>query len=234
MNEMSYKNRLFNIPDANLIEFGEVVAAKLPDDIVDVHNFDRTVTEAYPASIKAAINEVKAIPTDQVIIDEMAELTKNVNDALAACNKCYRTISFFVRKAFPENKSIQNQFGLNDIANVRYNDSKMILFFNDVAKVVNKYWSDLVEAGCNEAVLQGLEALGNKLQEANTRQELFKKERGVITSQRIDKLNQLYNLLVPISQISQIIFADDQAKLATYALPRPKSSSNGPDDLIVS
>lgn len=231
---MVFKNRLFNIPDANLIEFGEMVAEKLPEDIEELHNFDRTITEAYPASIRSAINEVKSIPTDQVIIDEMAALTKNVNDALAACNKCYRTISFFVRKAFPHNQSIQNQFGLNDIANVRYNDSKMILFFNDVAKVVNKYRTELVEAGCNDSVLESLDEIGNNLKNANTKQELFKKERGVITSQRVEKLNQLYNLLVPISQISQIIFSDDQARLASYVLPRPKSSSNGPDDLIVS
>ncbi|MCU4176535.1 hypothetical protein J1N11_15750 [Marinilabiliaceae bacterium N1Y90] len=112
---MSNTNRLFNIPDANLIEFGEMVAAKLPEDIAELNNFDRTINESYPPSIRTAISEFKAFPTDQVVIDEMAELTKNVNDALSACNKCYRTISFFAQKAFPENKSIQNQFGLNDI-----------------------------------------------------------------------------------------------------------------------
>lgn len=226
--------RLFNIPDAELLQHGETVSATMPEDLSHFITFDSTITEAYPTSIQAAITEVKAIKSDQVVIDEMTELTQAANNALAACNQAYRTISFFVRKAFSTNAAVQNQFGLNDIAKSRKNQAKMILFMEDLVRVANKYQESLISQGCNPSVLETLPVLRDTLKQSNTQQEKFKKDRGLITQERVEKLNRLYKLLVPASEMAHIIFADDQARLARYALPRPKSSTNNNDDLIVS
>ena len=231
---MSKNDRDFNFSDASLLSYGEVLAATMPNDVTNFNVFDNTINDQYPVKITDAIAEVKNIRTDQVVIDEMTEHTQAVNNALAACNSYYKTVSFFVRKAFKGNTAVQNQFGLNDIAKVRMNVPKMIIFMNDIAGVVAKHQSQLVEVGCNEGLLSTGQKLGEDLKNCNVNQQRFIKERGLITQERVEKLNALYALIRPVSEIANIIFADNPAKLAVYQMPKPKSSTNSHDDLVVS
>ncbi|WP_430818051.1 hypothetical protein, partial [Carboxylicivirga marina] len=166
--------------------------------------------------------------------DEMTEKTQAVYDAAAGCNSAYRTIISFAVKAFADNKAVQNQFGANDINKVRKDHTRLVVFMGDLIKVVNKYREQLISAGCSELLIDSLPQLHSQLIEVKTAQELFKKERGIITQERVEKLNNLYDLLTPISEMAQIIFADDEARLARYLMPRPKSSTNSVDDLIIS
>lgn len=150
-----------------------------------------------------------------------------------ACNGAFRSVKYFVLKAYPDNVAIHNQFGFNDIRKVRQNQGRMVIFMGDFIKVTDAHKEKLIEEGCNAALLDKLPSLLTDLQDSKTDQEVFKKERGVITQERIEKLNELYKLLVPISEMAQIIFADDEARLKSYLLPSPKSSTNSADDLIV-
>ena len=91
-----------------------------------------------------------------------------------------------------------------------------------------RYKSDLVEAGCKEAIIDALPAQAEDLKTANTAQEKFKKDRGLITQERVIKLNEIFELLSPVSKIAQIIFADNPAILAKYTLPQVKKKSPAP------
>lgn len=221
---MSQNERQYNIPDADLLQHGKEVATVITEDIQDFKQFDATFQDDYPASIQQAIDTVKAMKTDMLVIDEMAEKTTAVNEALSACNRAYRTVKYFVEKAFPDNKAIQNQFGFNDIAKYRSDATGMIVFMGDFITIVDKYKTQLTQQGCNEPLLDSLSALRDLLQNKKIEQELFKKERGLITQERVDKLNGLYRLLSPVSEVATIIYSDDKARLARYSFPRPKTT----------
>lgn len=227
------KQRNFNVSDATLLSFAGVVVSNLGNDIANFTAFDNTFAEDYPQTIDKAIKNVMSIRTDNVVIDEMVELTDIVNGILAECNTTYKTIRFFVKKVFADNTSIQNQFGVNDIDDVRKSVPKMVLFMQDLNGMVGKYKAELIAAGCNEKTLNSIRPLCTKLNDSNIKQEQFKKERGTITSERIDRINDLYNMLKPVSEIAHIIYSDEPAQLAKYALPKPKSSNNNSDDLLV-
>lgn len=231
---MPKNERLFTVSDATMIEHADTVKVSLPDDISDFTSFDSTISTEYPNQISGAIDAVLAVKSDQVIIDEQVEKTQNLNEAMGQCTNAFRTIAYFARKVFKDNKAVQNQFGLNDIEKVRNNQPRMILFMEELAETAQKYQADLVAAGCNEAVITALPEKAAALRTANTEQEKFKKDRGLYTQERVEKLNELYRLMVPISEIAQIIYADDPARLARYLLPKPKGSNDAPDDLITS
>lgn len=231
---MSFNNRLFNIPDANLLEFAEVVAQMYPSDAAAFIAFDSTFTAEYAGTISTAVEAVKATKSDQVIIDEIAELTQNVLDTMADCNQSYKTIAYFVRKAFADNKAVQNQFGFNDIEKVRKSQPKMALFMQQHANTAVKFKQELIDEGCQEALIDQLLGKAKALQEANVKQEEFKKERGVLTQDRILLLNEVYKLVKPINDVAQIVYSDDPARLAKYSMPKPKSTQGSSDDLIES
>jgi len=215
---MSKNERNFNVSDAALLQHAETVFASIGENITDFSVFDSTLTEAYPTSIANAIAEVKAIKQDQLVIDEQAELTERLNEKMYACAAAYRTIAYFARKAFPSGTAVQNQFGMNDYEKARDNQPKMILFMESLVSTAQNYASELLAAGCNQTAIDSLAPLASELKEANTAQEKFKKDRAVITQERVTKLNALYQLLVPLSEVAQIIYAGNPAMLAKYVL----------------
>lgn len=116
---MSKNDREFNISDAVLLEHADTIAATLPDDMPEFTAFDSTITVEFIPQLQGVIADAKDFPTDDVLIDEMAEQTLRVEQVLNLCYEDYKTIAYFVRKAFADNPAIRNQFGLNDIEKAR-------------------------------------------------------------------------------------------------------------------
>lgn len=231
---MPLNDRLFKFSEANLLEHAAVVAEMYPKDSKAFIAFDSTFTPKYGSIIKKAIAKLVSQKSDQVIIDEMAAHTDLVLDAMADCNQSYKTVAYFVRKAFKGNTAVQNQFGFNDIRKVRDSQAKMVLFMEQHANTAKSYKENLVAEGCQQELIDQLMSKAEKLKNANITQEMFKKERGIITQERTQMLNEVYLLIKPLSEVAQIIFSDDAAHLAKYTLPKPKSSQNATDDLIES
>jgi hypothetical protein len=231
---MPINDRQFKVPEAILLQHAEVVAKMFPTDSADFVAFDATISAEYGNTIKNSINAVIELKSDQIIIDEMAEYTQHVLNAMSDCNLSYKTIAYFVRKAFKKDTAVQNQFGFNDIEMVRKSQPKLVLFMEQHAGTATKYKDHLVSAGCNEEIINQLLTNAEELKAANAAQEEFKKERGVITQERVKRLNHVYELVKPLNDIAQIIYSEDPARMAKYTLPKPKSSQNTPDDLIES
>lgn len=95
--------------EAGLLEHAEVIAEIYPTDAVNFVAFDSTFTVEYGTIIKNAVSAVTALKSDQVVIDQMAKLTQDVLNAMSTCNIDYKTATYFVRKAFKNNKAVQNQ-----------------------------------------------------------------------------------------------------------------------------
>lgn len=231
---MKLNERLFKFPEAKLLEYAQVVATMYPKDAASFMAFDSSFTAEYGDAIMDSIMAVKALKSDQVAIDEMVELTQLVLDAMADCNQSYKTIAYFVRKAFKNNKAVQNQFGFNDIEKVRRSQPKMVLFMEQHAGTSTKYKAELIAQGCQEVTIDKLLSKAQALLAANVKQEEYKKERGVLTQDRTELLNEVYKLTKPVSDVAQIVYSEDPARLAKYDMPKPKSSQNSSNDLIES
>ncbi|WP_127342932.1 hypothetical protein [Ancylomarina longa] len=231
---MSNNDRLFKIPEAVLLEYAEVVAELYPANAEEFIAFDSTFTAEYGNAIKESIAAVKTQKSDQIVMNEMAECTQKVLDAMSDCNHAYKSISYFVRKAFKDNEAVQNQFGFRDLHKVRNSQAKLIYFMEEHAEITAEYKNELLAEGCNAMLIDSLFQKAERLKTANIEQEKFKKERGVLTQDRSQLLNKVYGLVKPLSDVARIIFSDDEAQLAKYSLPKPKSSQNSSDDLIES
>ena len=224
---MSENVRVYNIPDADLQQAGELMVVALPDDNAAFTAFDSTITATYPASIRAALDQAKEVETNEKVVQELADLTAKLNEAHQNCYTAFLTIAYFVRKAFDKNPAMQKKFGLVEIRKAQGVQTRFIRFMQDLAKVAEQNKDALILAGCSPATIAGLTALAKALLDADVAQEKFKKDRGILTQDRIGYLNELYNLLKPIDEVAQIIYRNDAARMAKYMLPR--ASKPGPD-----
>jgi len=231
---MAVNDRDFTISDGRLMEYGTSVASFLPDDLADFSAFDSTFNHSFIDNLRESMEDVRAVKSDDVVVDEQSEHTDKVREKMEQCNEAYTTVAFFVRKAFDDNRSVQNQFGMNDISEARNNQLKMIQFMQSLAKTAARYKDQLVEGGINPEVIDTLPQLSEELEDANNRQEMFKKERPGITQERVKRLNKVYHMLSYVSDIAKIIYADNPAQLNKYKMPTPRTSTDSEDDLITS
>ncbi len=222
------------LSDAVLHEHGSKVVVSLDEDIDDFTAFDSTIDRGFISTTQGALDEVRNVKKDEVMVDELSQHTNEVNRKMAACNKGYKTVAYFARYVFDGDAGIHKEFGLDDIKGARNNQPKMIFFMDSLAKTAAKYKDQLVEGGMNPDTIDALPKLAEELHEANQRQEQFKDERAELTQERIKRANILYDPLKRISDIAKIIYADDPAKLNKYLMPTPDSSTNSEEDLITS
>jgi hypothetical protein len=231
---MSLNNRKFNTTDGRLIEHGNSVVSFLPEDLEDFKAFDSTFGQPFVDQLKAGIDAVNQIKSDDVAVDEQTQLTDQVRESMEKCNEAFKTVAFFTRKAFDGNESIQNQLGFNDIAEARSSQLKMIDFMGSFAKTAARYKDQLTQAGMNPRVIDSLPELHQELTEANNEQEMYKKERPSLTYERVERLNKVYDMLLYVSDMAKIIYADNPPKLIRYKMPTPRTSTDSEDDLITS
>ncbi len=224
--------RIYNISDAILLEHSERLVGVIDKDIPKFSKFDTTINSSYSGSIKIAISKVYEIKSDTVIIDEMSVKTERLLSVHGECNRAYSTIAFFVRKAFPNDKNMANIFGANDIANVRKSKERMAPFMNTLEKNVAEYRDKLITAGCKEDVINSIPNLREKLIKASNDQDRYKNERNIYTRERVIRLNELYKKVAILSEIAQIIFADNEPLLKRYKLPSPAGTTKNNDNLL--
>jgi hypothetical protein len=226
---MSKNDRAYKIPDAELLQHSETIAATLPSDIATFTAFDSTITAGYVTQLQGAIADVKEYPTDNVLIDEMAEHTLSVEQVFNLCYEDYKTIAYFARKAFADNPAIRNQFGLNDIEKARQSQTKMVVFMEMLAKTAAKYGEQLVIAGCKEELITSLPEKAAALNEVNIAQEKFKNDRAIITQDRVRAFNALYRLLQPLHNAAELIYRDDPVRYSIYTMPQPVPPPEPPE-----
>lgn len=226
---MSKNDRAYKIPDAELLQHSETIAASLPSDIATFTAFDSTITAEYTAQLQGAIADAKDFPTDNVLIDEMAEYTLRVEQVFNLCYEDYKTIAYFARKAFADNPAVRNQFGMNDIEKARQSQVKMVVFMDMLVKTTAKYAENLEEAGCKEELITGLPEKAAALNEVNIAQEKFKNDRAIITQDRVRAFNALYRLLQPLHNAAEFIYRDDPVRYSIYTMPQPLPPDETPE-----
>ncbi len=228
---MKTLRRLYNLPDSILLQFSELLVEALPTDIGYFKEFDSKFMASHADDIQADIDIIYNIKTDAIIRDELSEYTDDVVKALDNCNRCFKSIIYFVAKAFPDNIAVHNQFGKNDIDKVRNNQADMVMFMENLEKTTSKYRNQIIDSGCSPNLIDKIPVYKNDLLEKNRKQEIFKKERGIITQDRLLACNKLYKKVKQVSDIAKIIFSDDPARLSKYSLPTMKSSTDSPQDI---
>ena len=227
---MSDNHRMYNSPDADLLQAGELMAASLPDDISEFKKFDSTIKDSYPEAIKTGIIRAMAIRPDKVVVQDQATLTQELYAEHDICVNSFQDIAFFVRKAFKGKRTIQRKFGLNDFHHLVNDQNEFVRFMKDFADIVLEYKTELVTAGCNAELIDNISVQASDLAKAITDQKKFMKGRPGVTDERVDHLNDLYLIMLPIDEIAQRIFRKDPARMAKYLIPRPKHHSpDNPD-----
>lgn len=217
------KIRIYNGSDADMIEASRVMHGLFLEDLSAFTNFDPIFNADFAALWINKINIAAGILNDIQPLGELSHLTKLVEMKLEECREYFQYVKYFIEKAFPGQREIWIQFGLNDYMGSRKSETKMIQLLGILYKGMIRYQTKLNEVGLSLAKIEQASELQTQLTSVNFDQEIAKKKRPTLTQERITALNDCFEYMQKVSRAGKIIFVKDYAKYNQYLLPYEKS-----------
>lgn len=218
--------RIYPGSDAYLTETARATHALLTIDLPLFTAFDSTITAAYVTQFLSAITAAEIVVADTAVIDQQVQKTEIVLTNMDAAKSKYHDVKYFVQKAFPNSSATQGEFGLNDYERARKSTSQMVQFLDEMHKAAVKYQTQLVAKGFTASAITEIQTIRTALLNANTNQEVFKKQRPKLTEDRIKTLNTCHDYVTQINAAAQLVFKNDFAKQKQYIyLPSSETAS---------
>ncbi len=223
--------RTYNIPDTDMYEAARTMRESFILDKPGFITFDADFADPYAADWLTLIETAEALPQDEVLDDELTELTADVENEMKNCREKFQDSKYFIEKAFPDNKKRWNTFGFDDYDNARIRQGVLILFMNNFHTQAVKYKIDLIAAGYSQAKIDEIATRHTALLQANQDQESFKKEIAEQTQARHNANNEVWAEMVKTGSAGKRIFKNNFAKYQRYLLPL---SAESPQVLSIS
>lgn len=219
--------RLYVISDNEMLQDSKVCHVLFIDDLPAFQGFDPMFDAAFALNWKNAVSTAEVQPTDEVYRDQLQTKTQSVQEAMANCRAKYNEVKYYVRKAFPTNAGVQQEFGLDNYDSVRKSDVLMRNFMIQLHKAADKYSAELTAPGINYSAPQiaDIMLLADALDVQNIDQDKFKEEQQTATQNRITSMNNVWGFRTRVSEASKLIFAGDFAKYQQYLLPSTGTNS---------
>jgi hypothetical protein len=177
---------------------------------------------------QAAIVAAETYITDGDIIDQSTSMAQQVETLLADSRKLYqRFIKPFIEDAFPNNKGMQYQFGLNVYTEYARTGAKMMLFLQRLYQQCTTHQATLVAVGINPAKIAEIDSLYYALHAAILAQGNFKGIRMSNAQTRQTLFAQLDNYTLQTCRTGKKLYLkQDIAKYRCYLLPH-RPDTNG-------
>ncbi|QQS28458.1 MAG: hypothetical protein IPM47_16590 [Sphingobacteriales bacterium] len=222
------KTRDFGGADADMLEAARVTHGHFVEDYDEMIAFDETLEDPFADNFLAAIDAAQLLTVDNVVIDQQAEKTQTVEDAMKKGRNGFQALKYFIELAFPNNQAKWNQFGYNDYEEQSRSQAKFIQFLYMVHQRAVENQAALNAVGCTNVRIAGIKTLADNIQVFNLDQELFIDDRPVGTETRILALNSIWATVRRIRRAGKIIWgeADNFGKYQRYLGESAPSSGN--------
>jgi len=220
--------RIFKIPDAEMVQASRVIHSLFSQDRLLFVNLDPDFNDPFAANWLEAIVDSESAVRDLNMQDELVQLTENVQQKMEECRAHFQKMKYNIEKAFPNDKVVWNVFGYNDYEDARKSEIRLLPFMKNLHTQAVKYSAKLIAANYKQDDINKIGTLWQQLLDADQVQESYKKERIVITQQRIETLNKAWEFVMKVNKASKNIFADNYAKLKQYLLPDEVSPATPP------
>lgn len=220
--------RHFHAPDDYMLTRVGTILAAFGEDLADFTAFAASFDTAFKTQWQADYDAAMAVLADETITDQLKALSEDLETAMTAARNKWSELSFFVKRAFPDSRARQDEFGANDYRNARETAMGLTRFMSKAHVTAEKYKTNLIAKDYTQAKIDEIAALGLAVAAADSAQEQFKDERRSTTEDRVKILNKPYDTMVIVNEAAQIIYAESAAKRKTYTFQPTGNDIDGP------
>ena len=204
--------------DADMIQTAKIIFGSFLEDKDAFRTFDSDYGDAFITRFKIDLQEAEDIAKIGAVTGELIGLSADVESALEKSKNYFLLTKHFVEKAFTDNRGVWKEFGYDSYEISRRYQSEMIQFMNQFYNAAMKYKNELTAVNYSQQMIDEIASLKRELDEANQRQENFKKSRTTMTQDRLTKLNSCWKEISEIARLGKLIFANDFGRYQKYVI----------------
>ncbi len=213
--------RMFSIADAYMLEFAKTLRSFFIEDQAEFVTEDSNFATPFETVWQTAIDTAEAEPSDEQRKDQLMQLTETVDSEMDLCRENFQDSKRYIKKAFPNNVTIWNEFGFDDYGDIKRKQPEMIQFMKRFHSTAVKYSAQLTIPAVNfdAAKIAEIETRRAALDAANNAQEKFKKDIPTYTQDRVKKMMAVWDICTDVGGVGKSLFKNDYAKYQHYLLP---------------
>ena len=218
---MKKKRELYRLnnelTDAKLIELSRMWHKLFNNHLSEFENFDSALNAAFAAAWLAKVEEFLLHPTDETTVDLLQDKTQTVHEQTEVVIGLVREVEYFVKRAFPNQPRKLLEFGFELLYKRRLSKfSEMLIDCHVLQMMIDTYSAPLLLAGMPATLPTTFESELDKLMKAVLTQERYKRQRILLTTQRITLFNELYSMHRQVAAAAQNVFANNKTIAAQF------------------
>jgi hypothetical protein len=210
--------RLYKMPDSEMITTSRVIHTQFIKDKPLFIQFDSDFADPFSSRWDNSITLAEDAGRNIDVTGEQVHLTEVVTACMEKCKTHFQKSKYYIEKAFPDDPVKWNLFGYEEYDSARRGESRMIPFMKAFHTEAVKNKVKLIEAGYTQEKIDEIKSLWEELLNADNMQEVFIREKPVVTQGRVETLNAAWEFVMKVNRASKDIFADDYAKLQQYVI----------------
>lgn len=195
-----------------MVERSETLQQLFENNLADFTAFDPDLDSAFNIDWKAAIEAAINITSGETVDDELQSYTQDTLAALTNCQKKYIEVKYYFAKAFPGNRAVMKEMGLDDYKRSRERQMRMVFFMENLHLKSEKYKVQLLANGYTQLKIDEIDTLRLALQAANKAQNAFSKGRPVLTQDRENIYNTCYDITAQICDAADSVYYNNEVK----------------------
>ena len=218
----------FNLTYDEVIEKAQSVQPQFAADLPQFTNFNPWFTNAVNEQLQAEMADGLVDFSGSSHTAAIELKTERIAQLLAESGKKYQKLMYYVGEGLGDSKAISDTFGRPRYVKARQSEKEMVSLLNQAKRAcsLEDFNPRLLEAGMPASLPEELESLAGDLTAADGEQEMLKKQQLLVTSERIELFNSIWDKLSRISSAAKILFDTDPARLAIYQLYSSSDSEN--------
>jgi hypothetical protein len=197
------------IADGELLNKSRVWAKLLEQYLPQFQALDPLFDPAYITAWRSALDAFEALPTNEYMEDLQGEKVAEMH--------LVTDLEYYVRKAFPERKRIEEEFGLHKLRTqgARRGVRDVVIGFATLQRI-DYYLAQLLAAGMPAAfTTQFLDAL-NDYADAEVQHQYSLLESIRATNERVYAFNALYKTHRQVAMAAEAVFDGDEIKINLF------------------
>ena len=209
----------FKISHDSMISESLTTLTEFKTDMVAFGLFDKDFKTPFDTVWETKLKVVEDLPSDIVVKAGMKVSSVDVETEMSNCRDCFQGSKFFIEKAFPENPAVWNLFGYNEYEHCRNNHDRMPRFMSDFSTAANNYDTELIAVNFTAPMIANILVVRDELNVKLSEQHQQITERPIATQNRVQLLNEVWDIRLQVGKASKVVFKDDVAKYRIYLLP---------------
>lgn len=202
------ETRLYKIPDADLKQLADALAASITRDLSFFSA--RLITSDNVTKLNSFATAFDACTTDQELLGAITIATEVKDDIAVKVRKAIRPIRNMAELTF-EGKGKYNTFGFDELS--KQTDNELYRMAKRIVRVASQLQNDLATQGLQQSQITELDSLATQLDTAIDGVEAATEDRDLHKQERIIKGNILWAEMVKLASIGRSLFEDTNEAL---------------------